>query len=98
MIKVDAERGAIVVHGSVPGKPGNVLEITPAKIVGVNFKYQRASLNHPTRRSRSGTFVWDLVPDLWLRASTLLTASDCRYLAQECGRRQHVSLLLSWHL
>jgi len=29
---VDQERGAIVVHGSVPGKPGNVLEITPAKV------------------------------------------------------------------
>jgi large subunit ribosomal protein L3 len=41
VIKVDQERGAIVVHGSVPGKPGNVLEITPAKIVGVNYKYQR---------------------------------------------------------
>lgn len=32
VIKVDQERGAIVVHGSVPGKPGNVLEITPAKV------------------------------------------------------------------
>ncbi len=41
MIKVDEERGAIVVHGSVPGKPGNVLEITPAKIVGKTWKYQR---------------------------------------------------------
>ena len=33
---VDAEMGAIVVKGSVPGKPGNILEITPSKIVGVN--------------------------------------------------------------
>ena len=41
MIKVDEERGAIVVHGSVPGKPGNVLEITTAKIVGKTWKYQR---------------------------------------------------------
>lgn len=41
VIKVDEERGAIVVHGCVPGKPGNVLEITPAKIVGQNWKYQR---------------------------------------------------------
>jgi hypothetical protein len=41
VIKVDEERGAIVVHGSVPGKPGNVLEITPAKIVGKTWKYQR---------------------------------------------------------
>ncbi len=32
VIKVDQELGAIVVHGSVPGKPGNVLEITPAKV------------------------------------------------------------------
>jgi large subunit ribosomal protein L3 len=41
VIRVDEERGAIVVHGSVPGKPGNVLEITPAKIVGRTWKYQR---------------------------------------------------------
>eukprot|EP00878_Enallax_costatus_P027207 GHUV01029269.1.p1 GENE.GHUV01029269.1~~GHUV01029269.1.p1 ORF type:complete len:208 (+),score=72.63 GHUV01029269.1:420-1043(+) len=36
VLKVDAERGAIVVKGSVPGKAGNILEIAPAKIVGVN--------------------------------------------------------------
>eukprot|EP00879_Flechtneria_rotunda_P001239 GHRR01001386.1.p1 GENE.GHRR01001386.1~~GHRR01001386.1.p1 ORF type:complete len:261 (+),score=76.34 GHRR01001386.1:153-935(+) len=36
VLKVDLERGAIVVKGSVPGKAGNVLEIAPAKIVGVN--------------------------------------------------------------
>jgi len=36
VLKVDAERKAIVVRGSVPGKSGNVLEIAPAKIVGVN--------------------------------------------------------------
>lgn len=34
VLAVDAERGAIVVKGSVPGKPGNLLEISPAKIVG----------------------------------------------------------------
>lgn len=33
---VDAEKGAIVVKGSLPGKPGNLLEIAPAKIVGKN--------------------------------------------------------------
>ena len=35
---VDSEKRAIVVGGSVPGKPGNILEITPAKIVGVNHR------------------------------------------------------------
>lgn len=34
VLLVDTERGAIVVKGSVPGKSGNLLEITPAKIVG----------------------------------------------------------------
>lgn len=33
---VDEEHQAIVVKGNVPGKPGNLLEITPAKTVGVN--------------------------------------------------------------
>ncbi len=41
VIKVDQELNAIVVHGSVPGKPGNVLELTPAKMVGKNFNFQR---------------------------------------------------------
>ena len=41
VIKVDSKLNAIVVKGSVPGKPGNVLELTPAKIVGKNFKYER---------------------------------------------------------
>jgi large subunit ribosomal protein L3 len=36
VLKVDGERGAIVVKGSVPGKPGTVLELAPAKIVGKN--------------------------------------------------------------
>eukprot|EP00891_Asterochloris_glomerata_P007165 jgi/Astpho2/7165/Aster-01486 len=36
ILRVDPERRAIVVKGSVPGKPGNVLEICPAKIVGKN--------------------------------------------------------------
>jgi len=36
VVKVDLEKGALVVKGSVPGKPGNVLTITPAKVVGEN--------------------------------------------------------------
>ncbi|KAL3162004.1 Plastid ribosomal protein L3, imported to chloroplast, large ribosomal subunit [Trebouxia sp. C0009 RCD-2024] len=36
ILKVRPDIGAIVVKGAVPGKPGNVLEITPAKIVGKN--------------------------------------------------------------
>jgi large subunit ribosomal protein L3 len=36
VLKVDMERRAIVVKGSVPGKAGNILEIAPAKVVGVN--------------------------------------------------------------
>lgn len=36
VMMVDMERGAIVVRGSVPGKPGNILEITPSKRVGKN--------------------------------------------------------------
>ena len=37
VIKVDLELGAILIKGGVPGKPGNILEICPAKIVGVNI-------------------------------------------------------------
>ena len=33
ILKVRADIGAIVVKGAVPGKAGNVVEITPAKIV-----------------------------------------------------------------
>jgi large subunit ribosomal protein L3 len=36
VLLVDTELGAVVVKGSVPGKPGGLLEITPAKIVGKN--------------------------------------------------------------
>merc|ERR550514_1253773 len=32
VIKIDKELNAIVIKGSVPGKPGNVLSLTPAKI------------------------------------------------------------------
>ncbi|GFR51946.1 hypothetical protein Agub_g14468 [Astrephomene gubernaculifera] len=37
LLKVDTERRALVVKGSVPGKMGNVVEVTPAKLVGVNW-------------------------------------------------------------
>lgn len=37
VLMVDAEKGAIVVKGSLPGKPGNVLEIAPAKKLGINI-------------------------------------------------------------
>ena len=36
VLMVDTERGALVVKGSVPGKPGCVVEVTPGKIVGKN--------------------------------------------------------------
>lgn len=36
VLMVDATRGAIVVKGSLPGKPGNLLEVAPAKQVGKN--------------------------------------------------------------
>jgi len=42
ILKVRSDIGAIVVKGAVPGKPGNVLEITPAKIVGKNIGPQVA--------------------------------------------------------
>lgn len=36
IVKVDAENFCVLVKGSVPGKPGNLLRITPAKVVGKN--------------------------------------------------------------
>jgi len=36
IVKVDAENNCVLVKGSLPGKPGNLLRITPAKIVGKN--------------------------------------------------------------
>ena len=36
ILRVDEELNLIVVIGSVPGKPGNLVEIAPAKIVGKN--------------------------------------------------------------
>lgn len=43
ILKVRPDIGAIVVKGAVPGKAGNVLEITPAKIVGKNIGPQVAN-------------------------------------------------------
>lgn len=37
IIKIDTELRALLVKGAVPGKPGNLLRITPAKIVGKNI-------------------------------------------------------------
>lgn len=34
VVKVDAERNLLAIKGAVPGKPGNLLKITPAKRVG----------------------------------------------------------------
>lgn len=37
IVKIDNELNAVMIKGAVPGKPGNLLRITPAKIVGVNI-------------------------------------------------------------
>lgn len=37
VVKVDPELHALIVKGSVPGKSGNLLRISPAKIVGKNI-------------------------------------------------------------
>ena len=42
ILKVRPDIGVIVVKGAVPGKAGNVVEITPAKIVGKNIGPQVA--------------------------------------------------------
>lgn len=34
VVKIDAERNLLLLKGSVPGKPGSVLRISPAKVVG----------------------------------------------------------------
>lgn len=36
VVRVDAENQCILVKGSVPGKPGGLLRVTPSKIVGKN--------------------------------------------------------------
>ncbi|XP_010932027.1 large ribosomal subunit protein uL3c [Elaeis guineensis] len=37
IVKIDSELRVVVVKGAVPGKPGNLLRITPTKIVGKNI-------------------------------------------------------------
>jgi len=37
VVKVDPELHALIVRGSVPGKAGNLLRISPAKVVGKTF-------------------------------------------------------------
>jgi large subunit ribosomal protein L3 len=34
VVKIDAERNLLIVKGSIPGKPGNLVSVTPATIVG----------------------------------------------------------------
>ncbi|KAJ3669571.1 hypothetical protein LUZ60_011521 [Juncus effusus] len=37
VVKIDMDLRAIMIKGALPGKPGNLLRITPAKIVGKNI-------------------------------------------------------------
>ncbi|XP_020243512.1 50S ribosomal protein L3-1, chloroplastic, partial [Asparagus officinalis] len=37
IVKIDNELRVVLIKGAVPGKPGNLLRITPAKIVGKNI-------------------------------------------------------------
>lgn len=37
VVKIDNELNVVMIKGAVPGKPGNLLRITPAKIVGKNI-------------------------------------------------------------
>ncbi|EPS58654.1 hypothetical protein M569_16160, partial [Genlisea aurea] len=37
VVKIDTELNVVMIKGAVPGKPGNLLRITPAKIVGKNI-------------------------------------------------------------
>ncbi|KAL6493908.1 60S ribosomal protein L3 [Orobanche gracilis] len=37
VVKIDSELNVVMIKGAVPGKPGNLLRITPAKIVGKNI-------------------------------------------------------------
>ncbi|XWS42772.1 hypothetical protein CRYUN_Cryun16bG0043000 [Craigia yunnanensis] len=37
IVKIDNELRVVMIKGAVPGKPGNLLRITPAKIVGKNI-------------------------------------------------------------
>ncbi|KAL6129201.1 hypothetical protein ACLB2K_072554 [Fragaria x ananassa] len=37
IVKIDKELNVVMINGALPGKPGNLLRITPAKIVGKNI-------------------------------------------------------------
>lgn len=37
VLKVDVEKGAIVLKGAVPGKSGGIVEVVPAKRIGKNW-------------------------------------------------------------
>uniref|UniRef100_A0A7N0TQP8 Large ribosomal subunit protein uL3c n=1 Tax=Kalanchoe fedtschenkoi TaxID=63787 RepID=A0A7N0TQP8_KALFE len=37
IVKIDSELQVVMIKGALPGKPGNLLRITPAKIVGKNI-------------------------------------------------------------
>ncbi|KAM7279095.1 hypothetical protein ACFE04_006229 [Oxalis oulophora] len=37
IVKIDTELNVVMIKGALPGKPGNLLRITPAKIVGENI-------------------------------------------------------------
>lgn len=37
VVKIDSELRTVLIKGALPGKPGNLLRITPAKIVGKNI-------------------------------------------------------------
>lgn len=37
IVKIDSELRVVMIKGAVPGKPGNLIRITPAKIVGKNI-------------------------------------------------------------
>uniref|UniRef100_A0A803PK79 Large ribosomal subunit protein uL3c n=1 Tax=Cannabis sativa TaxID=3483 RepID=A0A803PK79_CANSA len=37
IVKIDKELNVVMIKGALPGKPGNLLRITPTKIVGVNI-------------------------------------------------------------
>ncbi|PON87465.1 Ribosomal protein [Trema orientale] len=37
IVKIDKDLNVVMIKGALPGKPGNLLRITPAKIVGLNI-------------------------------------------------------------
>lgn len=39
IVKIDAENGCVLVKGSIPGKPGNLLKLSPSLLVGKNVEH-----------------------------------------------------------